>query len=180
MSEAAPSWSATTGSVESASGPMGLIGRYRQDHRNPINHFLHVGVGWPMVAAAVLLVPFRPLWSLALFLAGYAIMFFGHFVFERNVPTILKHPSTPFVVAFAVIREALRRLARLSDCPGARLSWKDDFPEPDEDSTDGHRDPFDSHNPHRPGRPRPSHDAGRVHRGRFRGRLALRTGERSR
>jgi hypothetical protein len=114
MSEAAPSWSATSGSVESASRPMGLVARYRQDHRNPINHFLHVGVGWPMVAAAVLLVPFRPIWSLALVLAAYAIMFFGHFVFERNTPTILKHPSTPFVVAFAVIRGLCGGLVRLA------------------------------------------------------------------
>jgi hypothetical protein len=34
-------------------------------------------------------------------------MFFGHFVFERNVPTIFKEPTTPFVVAFAVIRRML-------------------------------------------------------------------------
>lgn len=114
MSDSAPAWSRMAGPVEPETRPMGLIGRYRQDHRNPVNHFLHVGVGWPLVAAAVLLVPFRPLWSLALFLAGYAIMFFGHFVFERNVPTILKHPSTPFVVAFAVIRGLWGGLVRLA------------------------------------------------------------------
>jgi hypothetical protein len=37
-------------------------------------------------------------------------------VFERNIPTILKQPSTPFVIAYAVIRElggALARLVRL-------------------------------------------------------------------
>ncbi len=109
MSEAA-----TSGALEPTDRPMGLIARYRQDHRNPVNHFLHVGVGWPMVAAAVLLVPFRPLWSLALVPAAYAIMFFGHFVFERNTPTILKHPSTPFVVAFAVIRGLCGGLVRLA------------------------------------------------------------------
>jgi hypothetical protein len=109
MSEAAP-----TGSVEPGARPMGLVARYRQDHTHPINHVLHVGVGWPMVAAAVLLVPFRPLWSVALVLAAYAIMFFGHFVFERNKPTILEHPSTPFVIAFAVIRGLCGGLARLA------------------------------------------------------------------
>ena len=62
--------------------PLGLVAKYRLDHRNAVNHFLHVGVGWPMVAVAVLIVPFRPLWSLALFVSAYAIMFFGHFVFE--------------------------------------------------------------------------------------------------
>ena len=86
--------------------PMGLVGsRIARTTSNPVNHFLHVGVGWPMAAVAVVLLPFRPLWSLALFVSAYAIMFFGHFVFERNIPTIFKQPSTPFVVAFAVIRK---------------------------------------------------------------------------
>src|SRR5262249_45149638 len=89
---------------EAAPRSVGLVAKYRQDHRNPVNHVLHVGVGWPMAAAAVLLVPFRPLWSLALFVSAYAIMFLGHFVFERNTPTVLKHPSTPFIVAWSVIR----------------------------------------------------------------------------
>lgn len=93
-----------------ARGP-GLVARYRQDHQNPVNHFLHVGVGWPMAAAAVLTAPFRPSWALALFLSAYAIMFFGHFVFERNLPTVLRHPSTPFVVAWSVVRGGLARLA---------------------------------------------------------------------
>jgi hypothetical protein len=57
-----------------------------------------------MVGAALLLLPFRPWWSLGLFLGGYALMFLGHFAFEKNVPTILKHPATPFLVAWAVIR----------------------------------------------------------------------------
>jgi hypothetical protein len=81
-----------------------LVGKYRNDHRHPVNHLLHVAVGWPMVGAALLLLPFRPLWSLGLFLGGYALMFTGHFVFERNIPTILKHPSTPFVIAWSVVR----------------------------------------------------------------------------
>ena len=89
-----------------------FVAQYRQDHRHPVNHFLHVGVGWPMCALAVMLLPFRPLWSLGLFLAGYALMFFGHFVFERNTPTILKHPSTPFVIAWAVIRGLCGGLSR--------------------------------------------------------------------
>lgn len=93
--------------------PIGLIAKYRQDHTHPVNHFLHVGVGWPMAAAAVLLLPFRPLWSLVLFLLAYAIMFLGHFAFERNTPTILKHPSTPFVVAWSVIRQIAGGVFRL-------------------------------------------------------------------
>lgn len=81
-----------------------LVAKYRRDHTNPVNHVMHVFVGWPMVAAALLLLPFRPWWSLGLFLGGYALMFAGHFIFEKNTPTILKHPSTPFVMAWSVIR----------------------------------------------------------------------------
>lgn len=81
-----------------------FVEKYRQDHSHPVNHVLHVGVGWPMVAVAVLLLPFRPLWSVGLVLGGYVFMFTGHFLFERNLPTILSRPSTPFVIAWAVIR----------------------------------------------------------------------------
>ena len=81
-----------------------MVANYRKDHTHPVNSFLHLGVGWPMMAAAVLLVPFRPWWSLGLFFLAYALMFAGHFLFEGNRPTILKHPTTPFVIAWAVIR----------------------------------------------------------------------------
>ncbi len=91
-----------------------FVAKYRQDHAHPINHLLHVGVGWPMVAAAVLLLPFRPFWSLGLLLGGYVFMFSGHYLFERNTPTILKHPTTPFVIAWAVIRGLCGGLARLA------------------------------------------------------------------
>ncbi len=94
---------------------VGLSSRYREDHQNPVNHFLHVGVGWPMAAVAVILLPFRPIWSLALFVSAYAIMFFGHFVFERNIPTIFKEPATPFVMAYMVVR---RMLAAARILPG--------------------------------------------------------------
>jgi hypothetical protein len=67
-----------------------------------------------MAAVAVILLPFRPLWSIGLFLLAYGIMFLGHFVFERNVPTVLKHPSTPFVVAWSVIRGLGQGLVRLA------------------------------------------------------------------
>lgn len=91
-----------------------LVSKYRQDHSHPVNHFLHLFVGWPLVAASIVLLPFRPLWSLGLFLLGYALMFLGHFGFERNTPTILKHPSTPFVIAWAVIKRIFGGLAKLA------------------------------------------------------------------
>jgi hypothetical protein len=101
----------------------GTPSRYRQDHTNPVNHFLHVGVGWPMAAIAVILLPFRPLWALGLFASAYAIMFFGHFVFERNIPTIFKEPTTPFVVAFAVIRRLVGAARILPSRAQSRASY---------------------------------------------------------
>ena len=74
-----------------------------------------------MAAISVILLPFRPFWSLALFLSAYAIMFFGHFVFERNIPTIFKQPSTPFVIAWSVIRGLLGSVARLGATEHARM-----------------------------------------------------------
>lgn len=87
--------------------------KYREDHQNPVNHFLHVGVGWPIMALAVILVPFRPWWSLGLFCLSYAIMWAGHFIFERNLPTVFRHPTTPFVMAWAVIGQIASGLGRL-------------------------------------------------------------------
>ncbi len=81
-----------------------FVANYKKDHQHPVNHFLHVGVGWPLVAAAVLLAPFRPLWSVGLVVLGYIFMFTGHFAFEKNKPTLLEHPQTPFVMAWAVVR----------------------------------------------------------------------------
>lgn len=97
-----------------------LVAEYRKDHTHPVNHVLHVFVGWPMVAAALFLVLIKPLWALALFLGGYAFMFSGHFVFEKNTPTILKKPSTPFIMAWAVLRDLGRMLAGRGS---AESSW---------------------------------------------------------
>lgn len=99
-----------------------LTAKYREDHQHPVNHILHVGVGWPMVGASLFLLPFRPLWSLGLFLGGYAIMFFGHFAIEKNVPTILKDPTTPFVMAWSVTRGILRKLGLQGRAPSAPQS----------------------------------------------------------
>jgi hypothetical protein len=92
-----------------------LTAKYKEDHQNPVNNFLHVGVGWPLAAAAVILLPFKPLWGMGLFILAYVIMFAGHFLFEKNIPTVLRHPSTPFVMAWSVIRgigEGATRLMR--------------------------------------------------------------------
>jgi hypothetical protein len=91
-----------------------FVAQYRREHQHPVNHFLHVGVGWPLCALAVIVLPFRPLWTAGLFAAGYALMFSGHFVFEKNIPTIFRHPATPLVIAWAVIRGFGTGLLRLA------------------------------------------------------------------
>ena len=81
-----------------------LSAKYREDHTHPVNHILHVWVGWPICAFGVVALPFRPWWTVAAFALGYAFMWFGHFVFEGNLPTIFRHPTTPFVMAWSVTR----------------------------------------------------------------------------
>lgn len=90
-----------------------LVAEYREDHKNPINHILHVYVGWPICAVGVLLLPLSAWYTLAGFALGYAFMWTGHFVFEKNIPTVFKHPTTPFVMAWAVSRNLAFGLVRL-------------------------------------------------------------------
>ena len=78
-----------------------FVEKYRKDHTHPVNHVLHVGFGWPMVGLALLLLPFRPLWSLGLFLGGYALLPWCH------------RKYTIFVIACAVIRGLCGGLVRL-------------------------------------------------------------------
>ena len=94
--------------------------RYRQDHTHPVNHVLHVFVGWPICAIGVLPLPFHPWWTLWSFVIGYTCMWTGHFVFERNLPTVFRHPTTPFVMAWVVARDLTRGLTRLATPHRAR------------------------------------------------------------
>jgi hypothetical protein len=112
MNEFLSSASAKAGAPVGGSWVARLIANYCEDHRHPVNHVLHVGVGWPLAAIAVIILPFHPLWSLILFVSAYAFMFSGHFIFERNVPTVFKHPTTPFVIAASVARGLFGWLTR--------------------------------------------------------------------
>jgi hypothetical protein len=67
-----------------------------------------------MAAIAVVLLPFRPVYAVGLFACAYAVMFVGHFAFERNIPTVFKQPGTPFVIAWSVIRGLVASLMRLA------------------------------------------------------------------
>ena len=72
----------------------------------------------------LLVVFFHPLIAACLFLGGYAILFIGHFVFEKNVPLILKDPRAPFVAAVVVFSRiwqflTSRRVRGSSEAPAA-------------------------------------------------------------
>lgn len=90
-----------------------LVSKYQRDHQNRVNHILHVYVGWPICALGVIALPFRPICCLYGFALGYACMWTGHFVFERNLPTVFKHPTTPFVMAWDVITQIVRGTGRV-------------------------------------------------------------------
>lgn len=90
-----------------------FVASYREDHKHPVNHVLHVFVGWPLCAIGVILLPFHPLWTVGFFVAGYVFMWTGHFLFEHNLPTVFTHPTTPFVMAYAVTRNLVVGLVRL-------------------------------------------------------------------
>ena len=91
-----------------------LASKYRRDHQHPVNHVLHVYVGWPLCALGVISLPFHPICCLYGFVAGYACMWTGHFLFEGNIPTVFKHPTTPFVIAANVIRTMFGGLVRVA------------------------------------------------------------------
>ena len=103
----------STTAIQAPSKFQKFVAKYREDHQHPVNHVLHVFVGWPLVGASLLLLPFKPLWSPLFFFGGYAIMFTGHFAFEKNTPTVLKHPSIPFVMAWQVITQLASGAKRL-------------------------------------------------------------------
>jgi hypothetical protein len=96
-----------------------FVSKYREDHRHPVNHVLHVYVGWPLCALGVVLLPVSFWWTIGLFALGYVFMWTGHFLFEKNLPTIFKNPATPFLMAWAVIRGLAAGASRLvSPRPG--------------------------------------------------------------
>ncbi len=49
----------STTAIQAPSKFQKFVAKYREDHQHPVNHVLHVFVGWPMVAAALLLLPLQ-------------------------------------------------------------------------------------------------------------------------
>ncbi len=69
-----------------------LVDEWESDHRNPVNRALHYFVGMPLVGLGLFLLLLLDWRGFAAILTGYAAMFIGHFVFEGNLPTILRTP----------------------------------------------------------------------------------------
>ena len=86
--------------------------RFRKDHQHPVNRWLHF-VGQPLVAVGLLLLFFYWQWGLLCILAGYALMFTGHFLFEGNLPGVLQNPGYVLIASLAAIETLGRGLSSL-------------------------------------------------------------------
>jgi ubiquinone/menaquinone biosynthesis C-methylase UbiE len=76
--------------------------RFREDHQHPVNRWLHF-IGQPLVGVGLFLLFFSWLWAVACIMAGYTLMFTGHFVFEGNRPGILQNPGYLGIACLAAI-----------------------------------------------------------------------------
>ena len=76
--------------------------RFRKDHQHPVNRWLHF-IGQPLVGVGLFLLFFSWVGAVACILAGYTLMFTGHFVFEGNRPGILQNPGYLWIAFLAAI-----------------------------------------------------------------------------
>ncbi len=71
---------------------------YLSEHANVTCRRLHfVGSLCVLAILAAALATGRPLWLLAMPVAGYGFAWIGHFVFEKNKPASFKHPLYSFM-----------------------------------------------------------------------------------
>lgn len=64
---------------------------YAADHAQIGTRLTHM-VGIPMIVASLPLLPLNPPVGGALFVAGWALQFIGHYVFEKNDPKFFGDP----------------------------------------------------------------------------------------
>jgi len=74
------------------------------EHRNPVNRALHFWIGMPLAGIGLALMVFLKWQGILVLLLGYGAMFIGHYMFEKNPPTIVKTPLGPFSAIAFVIR----------------------------------------------------------------------------
>ena len=76
--------------------------RFRKDHQHPVNRWLHF-IGQPLVGVGLFLLFYSWLAAAICILAGYSLMFTGHFLFEGNRPGILQNPGYVVIAALAAV-----------------------------------------------------------------------------
>ncbi|MEG6507937.1 DUF962 domain-containing protein [Methyloligella sp. 2.7D] len=70
---------------------------YLRDHARPGTRALHFfGTTVAVVSVVAAIVEFQPLLILAGVLIGYGFAWFGHFVVEKNRPSMIAHPFWSF------------------------------------------------------------------------------------
>ena len=75
---------------------------YEGEHRHPVNRALHA-VGIPIVVISIPLLLWDWRWALAIHVAGWAILWTGHFI-EGNLPASWRNPAVVFVAPFWWLR----------------------------------------------------------------------------
>jgi len=81
---------------------------YLQEHSNRTSRRLHV-VGTSLAILIVLATLLSRYWLLLLTVpvAGYALAWVGHFIFERNAPATFKHPLYSLRGDLTMLRDVL-------------------------------------------------------------------------
>lgn len=86
--------------------PASFIEEYKAKHRHPLNRLSHT-FGIPMIVVSLpLFFFFNWRWALALFVAGWALQFIGHFI-EGNQPAFFRNPVYLLVGPAWLARRAL-------------------------------------------------------------------------
>jgi hypothetical protein len=81
---------------------------YLEQHSNKVSRRLHVcGTLLALVVALGALVTGHYAWLLAAALAGYLPAWFGHLLFQRNLPATFRHPLYSLRGDFVMLAETL-------------------------------------------------------------------------
>jgi uncharacterized membrane protein YGL010W len=92
---------------------------YRAKHTHPLNRLTH-SIGIPLIVVSLPLFFFSWRVALALFVAGWALQFLGHWI-EGNQPAFFRNPVYLFIGPLWIARRALSALG-LAAKPGGATS----------------------------------------------------------
>jgi len=85
------------------------LDQYARDHAHPLTKLTHL-IGIPLIVAAIPYAGFRPRRAAALFTAGWALQFLGHYGFEKKNPSFFADPRYLLVGPVWVLIEVLELL----------------------------------------------------------------------